>query len=98
MKHMMIKVLSLVMALTMIMGMFGAVAVSAAGHTHTKGEKVKTVAPTCVAYGYTLYECAGCGEQYADDVLPKTEECQNIEDVPAVEATCTTNVKTATNT
>ena len=95
MKHMMIKVLSLVMALTMIMGMFGAVALSAAEHVHTKGEKVKTVAPTCVAYGYTLYECADCGETYADDILAKANECQNIVDVEAVAATCTSNGKTA---
>lgn len=95
MKHMMIKVLSLVMALTMIMGMFGAVALSAAEHVHTKGDKVKTVAPTCVAYGYTLYECADCGETYADDILAKTEECQNIVDVKEVAATCTSNAITA---
>lgn len=95
MKHMMIKVLSLVMALTMIMGMFGAVALSAAEHVHTKGDKVKTVAPTCVAYGYTLYECADCGETYADDILAKADECQNIVDVEAVAATCTSNGKTA---
>ena len=91
MRHMMIKVLSLVMALTMIMGMFGAVAVSAAEHVHTKGDKVKDVAPTCVAYGYTLYKCASCGETYADDILPKADECQNVKDVPAVDATCTEN-------
>ena len=95
MKHMMIKVLSLVMALTMIMGMFGAVALSAAEHVHTKGDKVKTVAPTCVAYGYTLYECADCGETYADDILAKTEECQNIVDVKEVAATCTSNAISA---
>ena len=93
MKHMMIKVLSLVMALTMIMGMFGAVAVSAAGHTHTKGEKVKTVAPTCVAYGYTLYECADCGEQSADSHFWYARTARNICRSMGGEDVCTVRMR-----
>lgn len=71
MKKQFVKVLSLVMALMMVVGTFSTMTFAADEHVHTKGAKGATVAPTCYGNGYTWYTCAGCGEQYMDDVVEK---------------------------
>ncbi len=73
MKKQFVKVLSLVMALMMVVGTFATVSFAADEHVHTKGEKGATVAPTCYGNGYTWYTCAGCSEQYMDDIVEKLE-------------------------
>ncbi len=94
MKNKLIKVLSLVMALTMLVGVFGAITISAA-HTHTKGEQVgEPVAPTCNTLGYTNYKCAECSVVYKDDILPKLAE-HTIVELPATEADCLNPAYTA---
>lgn len=96
MKNTFVKVLSFLMALTMIVGMFGAMTISASAHTHTKGEKVGEPVPaTCASFGYTLYECATCGETYPDDIVPVSKEHTGVVDVEATEATCTYPAMTA---
>ena len=96
MKNTFVKVLSLLMALTMIVGMFGAMTISASAHTHTKGEQVGEPVPaTCASIGYTFYKCATCGETYPDDVVPMSKEHTGVVDVPAAEATCTYPAMTA---
>ena len=86
------KVLSFVMALVMIVGTLAVIPFSAAKadehKQHTKGDLVKTVAPTCTLYGYSVYKCAECGESYITDVTEKLEhEYQEVGEVPA---TCET--------
>ncbi len=91
MKNSLIKVLSFLMALTMIVGCFTAITVSAAeaGHTHTKGEKAgETVPATCAHSGYTPYKCATCGETYPDDIQPKSETHTGLTKYEAHDATC----------
>lgn len=91
MKNTLIKVLSFMMALTMIVGVFSAVTVSAGAKCdHTKGKQVGEPVPaTCATMGYTLYECAKCGEKYPDDVVAKSKEhTGNLVDVAATDATC----------
>lgn len=88
MKNTLIKVLSFVMALTMIVGMFTVVS-TAEEHVHTKGDVVYTKAATCVAIGYTVYKCTGCGEDFTDDVKPATGVHTPVE-VAAAAATCDT--------
>ncbi len=78
MKHMMIKVLSLLMALTMIVGVFGTMGISAAEHVHTKGDTVKVVKPTCTSAGYSVYKCTGCSETYEDDILPADKDAHSL--------------------
>lgn len=96
MKNSLIKVLSFVMALTMIVGCFSAITFSAAEHTHTKGEQVGDPVPaTCANIGYTLYKCATCGETYPDDVVPKAADHTGIVEVPATEASCAYPAMTA---
>lgn len=88
MKNTLIKVLSFVMALTMIVGMFTVVS-TAAEHVHTKGDVVYTKAATCVAIGYTVYTCADCGEDFTADVKPATGVHTPVA-VAAAAATCDT--------
>ncbi len=98
MKNTFVKVLSFLMALTMIVGMFSAITVSAADEcTHTKGEVVKTVAPTCEENGYTLYTCAECGEQYipADTIVLAGPAYHDYEETEAKAATCLAPAYTA---
>ena len=98
MKNTFVKVLSFLMALTMIVGMFSAITVSAADEcAHTKGEVVETVAPTCQENGYTVYTCAECGEKYipADTVVLASEEYHDIKDTEATAATCLKDATTA---
>lgn len=87
MKKQFVKVLSLVMALMMVVGTFSTMTFAADEHVHTKGEKGATVAATCSAFGYTWYTCAGCGEQYMDDVTSKL--AHKWTDVAAKDSTCT---------
>ena len=94
MKNSLIKVLSFVMALTMIVGCFTAISFSAAECNHTKGAKGETVAPTCVKPGFTWYTCATCGDQYMDDVTAATGKHTEVVD-PATDATCTSPAMTA---
>lgn len=98
MKNTFVKVLSFLMALTMIVGMFSAITVSAADEcTHTKGEVVKTVAPTCQTSGYTVRLCADCGEEYipADEIVLASPEYHNIKHTEATAATCLKDATTA---
>lgn len=98
MKNTFVKVLSFLMALTMIVGMFSAITVSAADEcAHTKGEVVETVAPTCQENGYTVFTCAECGEKYipADTVVLASEEYHDIKDTEATAATCLKDATTA---
>lgn len=44
---------------------------SAPQHEH-EWEPVETVEPTCEDDGYTIYECASCGETKQDDPVPAT--------------------------
>lgn len=94
MKNMLIKVLSVVMALTMIMGAFATI-VSAANvnivdHKH-HWVKVDHVDATCITPGYDIYECE-CGDartQAVEDVLAVCSE-KTLTTVDAVAPTCTT--------
>ncbi len=98
MKNTFVKVLSFLMALTVIVGMFSAITVSAADEcTHTKGEVVKTVAPTCEENGYTLYTCAECGKEYipADTIVLASPEYHDYEETEAKAATCLAPAYTA---
>ncbi|MBR2335249.1 MAG: hypothetical protein IKA62_03370 [Clostridia bacterium] len=98
MKNTFVKVLSFLMALTMIVGMFSAITVSAADEcTHTKGEIVKTVPPTCQTSGYTVRLCADCGEEYipADEIVLASPEYHDIKHTEATAATCLKDATTA---
>ncbi|MBR2447196.1 MAG: hypothetical protein IKB28_11110 [Clostridia bacterium] len=95
MKNTFVKVLSLLMALMMAVGVFGTMSVFAAEHVHTKGEVVKTEAPTCQKIGFTVYKCAECGEQFTDDVIMPSAEYHKIKDFEPVAAGCTTNAWSA---
>ena len=89
MKNTLIKVLSLVMALAMIVGVFSAITVSAAECDHTKGEQVGEPVPaTCAKPGHTLYECSKCGTIYPDDIVPKAKEHTGVTEIPAADANC----------
>lgn len=41
------------------------------------GEKIKTVAPGCETWGYTLYQCPVCDAYFADDFVVANGTCQN---------------------
>ncbi len=86
MKNTFVKVLSLMMALMMFVGVFGMITVSAAcAHENCK----ETVVPaTCVVAGFTRYECNDCGEEFIDNIVPATGNHDWV-DQPATEANCT---------
>lgn len=90
MKNTLIKVLSFLMALTMIVGVFSAITISSAAECkHTKGEQVGDPVPaTCASIGYTFYKCADCGAIYPDDIVLMSKEHTGIVEVPASDATC----------
>lgn len=92
MKHTMMKVLSVVMALTMIMGTFGMMMISAAECEHENCAETKVPA-TCGTYGYTLYECEDCGYSFAANLIAKKTECdpESVVEIPAKEALCGPN-------
>ena len=93
MKNMLIKVLSVVMALTMIMGAFATIVsanVNIVDHKH-HWVKVDHVDATCITPGYDIYECE-CGDartQAVEDVLAVCSE-KTLTTVDAVAPTCTT--------
>lgn len=87
MKNTFVKVLSFVMALTMIVGAFS-MTVSAADCTHENSEVVTKVEATCVNAGYTVYKCTDCGENYIADRVAQSKEHTGITEIPATEATC----------
>lgn len=96
MKNTMIKVLSLVIALTMIVATLGTVTVFAADEcNHTKGALIETKAPTCQTPGFSRYTCGACGEEWVTDVIQASDEYHNIEEVDAVPASCLTPGYTA---
>lgn len=76
MKNMLIKVLSVVMALTMIMGACVTVAsaVDVTTHVHNYDEVVSTVDATCLTPGFTVYECE-CGDTKTVATSKKLEVC-----------------------
>ena len=87
MKNTLIKVLSFMMALTMIVGCFTAVA-TAADCTHENATET-VVAPTCAERGYTRHVCDDCGYVWVDSYTAKATEHTELETVPATDATCT---------
>ena len=95
MKNTLIKVLSFMMALTMIVGCFSAITISAADEcAHANATKGETVAPTCSEFGYTWYTCPDCGKTYKSDLVEPSTSHNPVE-VPASEATCTSPALTA---
>ena len=92
MKNTFVKVLSMMMALMMIVGVFGMITVSAAcAHENCK----ETVVPaTCVVAGFTSYECNDCGEEFIDNIVPATGKHEWV-DQPATAANCTEPAYTA---
>ena len=87
MKNTLIKVLSFVMALTMIVGCFTAVA-TAADCTHANATAT-VVAPTCADRGYTRHVCPDCNYVWQDNYVAKSTEHTELETKDATEATCT---------
>lgn len=87
MKNTFVKVLSFLMALTMIVGTLGTVVVFAADCTHEGAEVIADVAATCNAIGYKKYHCGTCGEEFIGDVTPAKEN-HNYKEVPAKGADC----------
>ena len=93
MKNTFVKVLSFMMALAMIVGMFSTLTISAAEHVHTKGDKpVKVVEPTCMTLGYTSYKCTECGEEFIpdDEVIMPSSDYHKVEEIEATPASCLT--------
>lgn len=89
MKHTMIKMLSLAMALIMIVSTMASVAAFAATCDHANAVAGETFAPTCEDYGYTLYHCPDCGEDIAADVKAKVGH--KVVSVKGTAATCDEN-------
>ncbi|MBQ8409506.1 MAG: hypothetical protein IJY39_11665 [Clostridia bacterium] len=87
MKNTFVKVLSFMMALTMIVGAFGAITVSAAECAHEDRTEIAVVAPTCAVAGFTRYECNDCGEEFIDDIRSATGK-HSWTEVAATAATC----------
>ena len=48
---------------------------------------IKVVAPTCTTYGYTLYKCITCGDEYESDIVKAYGHTEEI--IPGKAATCT---------
>ena len=87
MKNTFVKVLSFMMALTMIVGAFGAITVSAAGCAHEDRTEIAVVAPTCAVAGFTRYECNDCGEEFIDSIKSATGK-HSWKNVAESKATC----------
>lgn len=88
MKNTFVKVLSFMMALTMIVGAFSAITVSAAECAHEGGKYVKTVEATCQSAGYEQWHCDDCGADYMKNYQPKSNLKHKLETVPASDPTC----------
>lgn len=89
MKNTFVKVLSFMMALMMVVGMFSVVTF-AAEDEHVcapSGEPIDVVDATCTTIGYKKYLCE-CGEEVIGDVVP-ANKAHNYQKVPAKAATCT---------
>lgn len=86
MKRSMKKVLSFVMALTMV---FGMVVPALAAEAHVHEYTTTIVEPTCTAEGYTLKKCA-CGDEYRTDITEKLDHEMTVV-APAKDATCTSD-------
>ena len=98
MKNTFVKVLSFVMALMMVVGTFGTLAVFAEDKCdHNKGVLVEKHDPTCVEVGYSVWKCDLCGENWQpkDEVKLPSADLHKYEDVDAVEANCLTNAFSA---
>ena len=87
MKNKLIKVLSLVMALTMLAGAFGTV--SFAADCDHANATVEVVEPTCNEWGMTWHKCPDCGKKWADNLVPESEEHTGLTEVEATAPTCT---------
>jgi len=87
MKNTFVKVLSLMIALMMVVGMFSTISF-AADCAHDNSTAVGVVAPTCETAGFTKYLCNDCGEEYIGDIVPATGK-HTWTTVAATEATCT---------
>ena len=94
MKNTFVKVLSFVMALMMVVGTFGTLAVFAAGEcTHAGATVVGDPVPaTCKDFGYTWKQCPDCGLVKTDYVAPTGVhvEVDFYPENASSEATCTT--------
>lgn len=91
MKNTFVKVLSFVMALMMVVGTFGTLAVFAADCTHENAVAGEKVPATCSEFGYTWYACS-CGESFKDDFVNPTGkhvEKDYYYDGTSANATCT---------
>ena len=93
MKNTFVKVLSMMMALMMVVGILTVVPATAAGCNHTKGELVeeKSKEPTCIAWGYSTYICGLCGEEWETDAVAPTAANHSYVDQKEVPADCFTN-------
>ena len=99
MKNTFVKVLSLLMALMMVAGVFGMITVSAdaeCDHVKASEEPVNVVDPTCAKPGYKSYLCAKCKGQFIpdDEVIMPSPEFHKIETVDPVQASCLTDAYT----
>lgn len=89
MKNTFVKVLSMMIALMMVVGMFTSLPVFAAGCTHEGTTLEKVEPPTCEDNGYTRYECTACEEKWVDNIIPASPEFHDWAEVKAEPATCT---------
>lgn len=73
MKNTFVKVLSMMMALMMVVGMFSMITVSAADCTHENVTKTVQT-PSCGRIGYTKNVCDDCGEEWISDPKDKLSD------------------------
>lgn len=86
MKHTLTKVLSLLMALTMIMGSVIITTSAVDSCAHEDSAVVRTVEATCTSYGYTVKKCNDCGTEFSTAVTDKV--AHSYVTVPAKDPTC----------
>lgn len=55
---------------------------------HTHGDTIRTVAPTCINKGYTVYECTVCNNEFSDDFVDATGIHGGWEKVETIDPTC----------
>lgn len=89
MKNTFVKVLSMMMALMMVVGVLTALPVTAAACTHEGTTVADPVDPTCKENGYTRYECTACEEKWVGNIIPASPAYHDWDDVEAESATCT---------
>jgi len=94
MKNTFVKVLSLLMALMMAVGVFSTISF-AAECDHTKGTLIETVKPTCQDLGYSRYTCGICAEEWVTDVIYPSAEYHEVIEYKATAASCLAPAYTA---